>query len=187
MNLNINTNALEELKKRKFAVIYGANETGKTYFVNQLQGLMGDHKGVRLNRINFHNFLEDGKISYLENLKYIFDRSLEDAFEDKSEYVLIDNFSGLYWKEMAEFYIKIREKIPENKSLYIITTDKTIINNARDNEYFFTYKIGEKYIVDYYQKNIERWQDAIECGLSNWDAYEFIGDCLREELEKEGN
>jgi hypothetical protein len=35
MNLNINTNALEELKKRKFAVVYGANETGKTYFVNQ--------------------------------------------------------------------------------------------------------------------------------------------------------
>lgn len=191
-----------ELKKRKLSIIYGRGGTGKSTFIEQLQSVLPDPLyGLNLQEINCHNFLPYKGESYTSQFFHRLNldwnqRSL------KNEYYALDNFSGLYFTDMIEWCNIIKQwstELQKNQHLYIISTDKTVVNCFPIEDCFFTYKMltakeendGVQYLVEYYREGVDYWEEVCETRLSNYDCYEHLGwlleDIINEQQSGGGN
>ena len=172
---------LKELKNRKFALVYGYNNTGKTHLL---------HCKLKERRYIIYSF---NALYYVGNSYYKkfynhletqLDRFRKNRDYDYTDYLIVDDFVGLdpiKMKEMLDLLLIWSNEFlsGENKHLYVISTDRMVVNSTSINDCFFaikkTTKAGnDNYYLEYNRDDSELWKELLLTKLSNFDLYQMM-------------
>jgi len=172
---------LKELKNRKFALVYGYNNTGKTHLLHYK---LKERKYIIYILNSSYSLSNCYYKKFYNHLETQLDRFRKNRDYDYTDYLIVDDFVGLdpvKMKEMLDLLLIWSNDFlsRENKHLYVISTDRMVVNSTSINDCFFAIKKTTKggndnYYLEYNRDDSELWEGLKLTGLNNFDLYQMM-------------